>query len=84
MRTQDIIIGELYRHRTSKHLTIGYARAIKILKPLPKYKQKYAGYTEEEGNIKSVVVKCEWMHSKNDNIGYIKYFRPCDLVKEDI
>lgn len=80
MRTQDIIIGEIYRHRD--HPTYAYARAIKIIKPMAQFKQKYAyDLTEEEKSVRRVCVKCEWMISKNDRVGLIKYFRPCDLVK---
>jgi len=80
MRTQDIVIGETYRHRANP--AYGYAKALKIIKPVAKYKQKYAGLTEEEKTITVVCVKCEWTQSKNDSFGLIKYFRPCDLVKD--
>jgi|WetSurMetagenome_2_1015567.scaffolds.fasta_scaffold1181642_2 hypothetical protein len=79
MRTQDIVIGETYRHRINAN--VGYAKAIKIIKPMAKFKQKYSDYTEDEKSIKNVVVKCECSMLKNDVIGFIKYFRPCDLVK---
>lgn len=80
MRTQDIIIGETYRHRNN--LSYGYANALKIIKPMAQYKQKYAGLTEEEKTVKVVCVRCEWTLSKNDTFGVIKHFRPCDLVKD--
>ena len=38
--------------------------------------------TEDEKTIKVVAVRCEWSTSKNDTFGLIKYFRPCDLIKE--
>jgi hypothetical protein len=83
MRTQDIVIGETYRHRSDT--SIGYAKAIKIIKPMAKFKQKYAyDLTEEEKSVKSVCVKCEWTLYKNDAFGFIKYFRPCDLVREEV
>ena len=75
MRTQDIKIGETYRHRTSPDY--GYAKAIEIIKPKPKYLQK----TEIDKQIKYTVVKCKWSIYKNDTFGLIKYFRPCDLIK---
>lgn len=81
MRTQDIVIGETYRHRD--HPNYAYAKAVKIIRPLPEFKKKTAfGLTEEEKNVKCVCVKCEWVISKNDSLGLIKYFRPCDLVKD--
>jgi hypothetical protein len=75
MRTQDIKIGESYRHRTSGDYA--YAKALEIIKPKPKSKQ----ITEIDKQIKCVVVKCEWSQNKDDVFGFIKYFRPCDLVK---
>lgn len=81
MRTQDIVIGETYRHITNTNY--GYAKALKIIRPMPKFKQKYAyDLSEEEKKVKTVCVKCEWTINKNDSIGLIKHFRPCDLVKE--
>lgn len=84
MRTQDIKIGKYYRHRTSP--TYGYAKAVKVLKPIKsKYKRKYAyDRSEKEKNITCTVVKCDWVLNKNDSIGLIKYFRPCDLIKEKL
>ena len=81
MRTQDIVIGETYRHRD--HSNYAYAKAIKIIRPTPKFKQKYAyDLSEEEKKIETVCVKCGWTISKDDTFGLIKYFRPCDLVKD--
>jgi hypothetical protein len=80
MRVQDIVIGETYRHRDNP--AYGYAKALKIIRPMAQYKQKYAGLTEEEKAVKTVCVRCEWTLSKNDSFGLIKHFRPCDLVKD--
>ena len=81
MRTQDIVIGETYRHRD--HPNYGYAKALKIIRPLAKFKRKYAyDLNEEEKSVKTVCVKCEWTINKNDSFGLIKYFRPCELVKD--
>ena len=77
MRTQDIKIGEYYRHRTSPDYA--YAKAIEILKPKPKYLQR----TAIDKEIKCTVVKCEWTVDKNSKgLILIKYFRPCDLIKD--
>ena len=81
MRTQDIIIGEIYRHRD--HPNYAYAKALKILRPLANYKKRFTyGLSEEEKNVKTVCVKCAWIVSPNDTFGIVKYFRPCDLIKE--
>ena len=74
MRTQDIKIGEYYRHRTSPD--IGYAKALEIIKPKPLYRC----HTDVEKNIKHTVVKCEWTTDRDNRSGFIKYFRPFDLV----
>jgi len=81
MRIQDIVIGETYRHRD--HPNYAYAKAVKIIHPMAKFKQKSAyDLTEEEKKVKSVCVKCKYVVCKNDSFGLIKYFRPCDLVKD--
>ena len=81
MRTQDIVIGETYRHRNNPNYA--YAKALQIIRPMSDFKKKHAyGLTEEEKNVKVVCVKCEWTIGKNDSFGLIKYFRPCDLAKD--
>lgn len=69
MRTQDIEIGKSYRLRS--HPNYSFAKAVKILKP-----------KQEENTNTYIVVKCELTVGKNDSFGFIKYFRPFDLVKE--
>jgi hypothetical protein len=70
VRPQDIKIGEYYRHRNTPDYC--YAKALKILKP-----------GQGINNLKYIVVKCEWTVYKDDTgYGFIKYFRPCDLIKE--
>lgn len=71
MRVQDLVIGKYYRFR--EHPTYGYAKCIKILRA-----------KEAENTKPYAVVKCEHTISKNDNFGFIRYFKPCDLVRENI
>lgn len=81
MRVQDIIIGEIYRHRD--HPNYAYAKALKIIRPIAKFKRQYTyDLTDEEKEVKYVCVKCEYTLSKNDTFGLIKYFIPRDLVRE--
>ena len=68
MLPKDIVIGNYYRHITSPDYA--WAKAVEILKP------KRAPNTHNY-----IIVKCEWTVEKNQNIGLIKYFRPCDLIK---
>jgi len=66
MKLQDIIIGETYRFKD--HPTTGYAKVIAILKP------------EEGVNPHPYsIIKCEQTIRTNDNIGFIRYFRPDSL-----
>jgi hypothetical protein len=69
MRPQDIKLGKSYNLRNAP--TNYYAKAIEILKP-KQYPNTHT-YT---------IVKCEWANGKNDTWGLIKYFRPCDMIKE--
>jgi hypothetical protein len=69
MRVQDIKIGEYYRFKS--HPDYSYAKALNILKPK----------TGVNTNTYSVV-KCEHVINKKDTMGFIRYFRPCDLIKE--
>jgi len=71
MRIQDIKIGEYYRLRSSP--TYGYLKAISIIKP------------KTGININTfMVIECEHTVYKNDSFGFIKYYKPCDLLKEKV
>ena len=70
MRPQDIQVGEFYRFKA--HPDYSYAKAIEVLRP--KKGVNTHTYT---------IVKCEHLISKNDKFGFIRYFRPCDLMRED-
>ena len=68
MRIQDIKLGETYKFK--EHPTIGYAKAIGILKP------------KEGVNTHSYsIVRCEHTIMKNDIAGFIRYFKPDILIK---
>jgi len=66
MRTHDIIIGAVYRHKTSPNYA--YAKALEVLKPKPAYKCR----TEIEKHIKVVLIKCELTVNIGDTVGIIK------------
>ena len=76
MRPNDIVIGEYYNlKRLSKNCPGNanpYAKAIEVIKPNTLISgKKFTHY----------VVKCEWTVNRNDLFGFIKYFKPVDLVK---
>jgi hypothetical protein len=69
MRPQDIEIGVFYRFKA--HPGYSYAKAIEVLRP-----------KQGVNTNRYKVVKCEHVISKKDTMGFIRYFRPSDLVKE--
>ncbi len=69
MRPQDIKIGEIYRLRT--HSNYAFAKAVEVLKP----KTGLNPHTYK-------IVKCHYSTHKDFSFCLIKYFRPCDLVKD--
>ena len=68
MRIQDIQIGGSYRLRSSP--SYGWVRAIEKLKP------KHGVNTNTYS-----IVKCEHSIKKTDIMGFIRYFRPYDMIK---
>ena len=68
MRAKDLIVGESYRHKD--HPNYCWAKVIKVLKP-----------KEGENTLNKIIVKCEWSQDKDAVFGFIKYFKPSDLVK---
>jgi hypothetical protein len=68
MRVKDIVLGEYYRYKGNNY---AWAKPVRILKP------------HEDVNVNDfIVVKCEWTTSKNATFGFIKYFKPSELVLE--
>ena len=78
MKIADIKIGEVYRHKD--HPNVGYAKAVKVIKPLPRWKAEYEGYNEKEIATRKTLVKCEWSSTNNFSFALIKYFSPRDLI----
>ena len=70
MRTQDIVIGEVYRLRGPKNF--GWVTIIRKLKP-----------QELPNATRYVVYECGHMIHKKDKVGSCRYFRPCDIEKDE-
>jgi len=68
MKLCDIKLGKIYRFQS--HPTTGYAKAIAILK---------SGEGVNTHNYS--IVKCEHTVMKNDNMGFIRYFNPTNLIE---
>jgi hypothetical protein len=69
MRPQDIVVNEYYRFRS--HPNYSYAKAIRIIKPF------------QHPNTNSyTIIECEHCVNKNDNMVFVRYFRPYDLIKD--
>jgi hypothetical protein len=71
MRAQDIKFGEYYRFK--EHPNYGYFKVLKIYKP-----------KQSPNSNDHIVVEGEHTVYKNDKMGFIRCFRPCDLIKETI
>ena len=70
MRSKDIIIGNFYRLKDTPDYS--WIKAIEILKP------------REYPNTKNyTVVKCEHRVNKDDVFGFIRYFKPMNILKQE-
>ena len=67
MKSTEIILGKIYRHKTS---SIGYAHAISLLPP-----------KKGENTTNKILVKCAWASDPKFMVYQHKYFRPADLTK---
>ena len=79
MRAKDIKIGEFYRLKSSPNY--GYIKALVVIPP----KSKIVGFyriPEQISKLPFITVKCEHVINKKDDIGYIRYFRPIDMIKD--
>jgi len=69
MRPQDIVIGVQYRLRSNP--SYSYLKALEVIPPRTGVNKH--GYK---------IVKCEHTVDRNDTVGFIRYFRPVDMVKD--
>lgn len=63
----EIRIGEYYRHK--EHPAYAWAKVLEILPP-----------KTGENTSNNYIAKCEWVVSKSDPFGLIKYFKLSDLA----
>ena len=78
MRIKDIEIGEYYRIADTKgceEYSSGYYGWVKVIEI---FKKGQYGNPDPKKNL----VKCEHTVHKNDTCGFIRYFKPSQLVKE--
>lgn len=79
IRVQDIKVGEHYRLTSTKgcgEYNSGYYGWVKVLEVFKK------GQYNNPDTQKRSVIKCEHTVDKNSAYGFIRYFRPSELVKE--
>ena len=69
MRSQDIEIGKHYRLKDNP--SYGYVKALQVL-----------NIRELDKTKNYIVVKCEHSVHKNDTMGFIRYFRPRDIIED--
>ena len=80
MRIQDIKVGEYYRLKSTKgcgEFNSGYYGWVKALEIFKK------GQWDNPTPNKLSCVKCEHTINKNSSVGFVRYFRPSELVKEN-
>jgi hypothetical protein len=68
MRACDIVIGESYRFKG--HPDYSWAKILSIHKPHTAWNKN--GF---------IVVKCEHTINKGDTVGFVRYAKPSDLIK---
>jgi hypothetical protein len=73
MRIQDIQIGKYYRLKNTNGEFTQYYGWVKVLDIFKR------GQWNSPDKTKSIV-KCEHTVNKTDTFGFIRYFRPMDLV----
>lgn len=69
MRVKDIEIGEYYRLKTSP--TYGYVKALEVIQP-----------KSGINTTRNILVKCEHVVYKSDKVGFIRYFKVSEIIKE--
>lgn len=78
MKIQDIQIGEYYRIKNTKgcgEYNTGYYGWVKVLEVFTK-----GQYNNPDPRRN--IVKCEHTIYKTDTCGFIRYFRPSELIKD--
>ena len=76
MRIQDIEIGKYYRLKGTNCSCRDYYGWVKVLEV---YKKGQYNSPDKTKNL----IKCEHIVHKDDTCGFVRYFRPMDLVKVD-
>lgn len=69
MRIQDIKVGEWYKIKNTNGY--GWVQVLEIYKK---------GQYNSPDKSKSLI-KCHHVVNKNDSVGFVRYFRPMDLIK---
>lgn len=75
MRIQDIKVGKYYRLKNTGGEYSKYYGWVKVLEIYKK------GQWNNPDKTKSLL-KCEHIIDKNSTVGFIRYFRPADLVED--
>jgi hypothetical protein len=78
MRPDKIVCGRLYRLKSSPDY--GYVRPVAVLKPGSEQMKAMARGAGIKP-FKFFVIKCEHIVYKDSTIGFIRYFRPVDIIE---
>jgi hypothetical protein len=78
MKANNIVIGKFYRLKSNPDY--GYVKPVEIFRPSTWQMKRLA-----KGNgikpFKYIVVKCESISDKNSAFGFIRYYKPVDIIE---
>jgi hypothetical protein len=78
MKAEKITIGKFYRLKDSPSYT--FVKAVEIIRPRT-WQMKELAKDNGIKPFKFIVVKCEHVIYKDDTVGFIRYFRPADIIE---
>jgi hypothetical protein len=80
VKADKIEIGKTYRLKDSPNY--GYVKPTEIIRP-GTWQMKRLAEKEKIKLVRFIVVRCEHTVGKNDTVGFIRYFRPVNLIECD-
>jgi hypothetical protein len=78
MNVNKIEVGKVYRLKDTPNYT--YVRPVEIIRPNTWQMDKMAKEMSKKP-FRFIVVKCEHVVNKDDTAGFIRYFRPVDIIE---
>jgi hypothetical protein len=80
VNANKIEIGKFYQLKDSLGYKT-YVKPVEIIRP-GTWQMKEMAKSQKIKPFKFIVVKCEHSINKDDKIGFIRYFRPVNIIEE--